>query len=127
MLDALIITETKHAIAIELMRPVSTRGRVVIDITTPPHTLQYVERVIAPGDTVLDTPFSSDKCEVAASGQGNWFLPRVGAVSLAKLSLGAPATACINASAPFIEVFVADAGASVRVDGATGTVERAAG
>lgn len=122
VLDALSIVETRRAIAIELIKPVSTTRRVVVDLIVPPRTLQYVERVFGAGDTVLDTEFDPDKCEVAASGAGNWWAPRVGSLALAKASLGAPSQAYINASAPFVELFASSPNATVRLDGATGTV-----
>jgi hypothetical protein len=134
MLDALVLTQARAAVAgvaVELMRPVATDNLVEIDLFAPPRVFQYAERVLAGGDTVVSVPFSPDKCEIAASGGGNWWVVSNGAaakdgaavgVGLAKVSLGAPGSFYANAPSPYWEVFASDAGAAARVDGANGTV-----
>lgn len=133
VLAAIALTQARAAVAgvaVEVTRPVATAHPVVVDLFVPPAVFQYAERVFGGGDTVVTTQFSPDKCEVAASGAGNWWLapppnatttPPAG-VGLAKASLGAPGSFYAAMPSPYWEVFASDPAAAARVDGANGTV-----
>ena len=110
-------------------------GILELEIALPAGTLQYVERVFAPGDTVILSEFDTEKAEVASSGAGNIFIPflngrqpqgkkkssstgkKSSRLSMSKITLSAPGKVAISGDAGFWEVFTADERAEVRIDG----------
>ena len=92
-----------------------------IEVRVPPKTLQYVERVHAPGDTWVDAEFSAEKAEIAvAAGSGVVLAERMG-TGMAKLSLAGAGPAVLAGSGPWWEIFVTGVG-SAHGSGATGSV-----
>lgn len=131
-IDAVSLTTTANALSVQLADELSTgAGTLELEIALPAGTLQYVERVHAPGDTVITSEFDPEKAEVASSGVGNIFIPFLNGrgesgsgkekkrarLSMAKISLSAPGKVVASGDAGFWEVFTADEMAEVRIDG----------
>jgi len=111
------------SLAIESARPFSTGPSTPlrVEVRVPPRTLQYVERVHAPGDTWVAAAFSAEKAEVAiAAGAGVLLAPAMGA-GMAKLSLAGPGPAVLAGSGAWWELFVTGGGVAHGA-GATGSV-----
>ena len=142
-----LMTTGGSSLSVELSRDLSTgAGTLELEIALPAGTLQYVERVHAPGDTVILSEFDREKAEFASSGAGSVWIPflngrqggggggdpsssssssrrkketakKSNRLSMSKISLSAPGKVVAAGDAGFWEVFTADEGAEVRIDG----------
>lgn len=108
-------------------------GTLELEVALPAGTLQYVERVHAPGDTVILSEFDAEKAEFASSGAGSVWIPFLNGrrggttrgknspppqrLSMSKISLSAPGKVVAAGDAGFWEIFTADERAEVRIDG----------
>ena len=138
-IDAVSLTTTGTSLSVQLSRDLDLDtgpGTLELEIALPAGTLQYVERVHAPGDTVILSEFDREKAEVASSGAGGIWMPFLNGregkgsrrkegtketkskrLSMAKISLSAPGKVVAAGDAGFWEVFTADERADVRIDG----------
>ena len=147
-ISAVALTMTGTSLAVELSGDLDTGpGTLELEIALPAGTLQYVERVHAPGDTVILSEFDPEKAEVASSGAGSIWIPflngrgggsrrrsketkettssssssssssKPSRLSMSKISLSAPGKVVANGDAGFWEIFTADEEADVRIDG----------
>ena len=138
-IEAVSLTTTGTSLSVELLPSQNLDtgpGTLELEIALPAGTLQYVERVHAPGDTVILSEFDAEKAEVASSGSGSIRIPFLNGqekkkrstskgsktsssplLSMSKISLSAPGKVVAAGNAGFWEIFTADEGAEVRIDG----------
>ena len=140
-IDAVSLTTTGTSLSVQLSRDLDTGpGTLELEIALPAGTLQYVERVHAPGDTVILSEFDPEKAEFASSGAGSVWIPFLNGrqddasrtatrrttakgktsprrLSMSKISLSAPGKVVAAGDAGFWEIFTADEKAEVRIDG----------
>ena len=140
-IDAVSLTTTGGSLSVQVRedRDLDTGADFLeLEVSLPAGTMQYVERVHAPGDTVILSEFDREKAEVASSGAGSIWIPFLKKssnskksekasppppppppprLSMAKISLSAPGTVLASGDAGFWELFTADEKAEVRIDG----------
>jgi hypothetical protein len=127
-LDALTFNPTRHSLQIETKAGVDGKSFSVpgdgppltVELRLPPGILSYVERVHAPGDTVVTATWNPWQAEVSSSAQSGVIL--AGGMGLeggasAKVSLAGPGPAVVSGPAGRWEVFAAGPGAAVHVGG----------
>lgn len=122
--DALAFNPTRQSMQVE------TRGAgfavaspLTVELRLPPGILSSVERIHAPGDTVIAATWNPHQAEVSSSAQAGVILSAgmgsAGEGASAKVSLAGPGPAVVAGAASRWEVFAGAAGGVVHVQGPT--------
>jgi len=122
---ALAFTPTRHSLQVETAGSAGfvLGSPLTVELRLPPGILSYVERVHAPGDTVIAATWDPWQAEVSSSAQGGVIVSggmgAVGAGASAKVSLAGPGPAIVSGPASRWEVFAGSPGGAVHVSGPT--------